>query len=288
MATSDLSASAVGEQCPECHGPVRPDGIDRVCESCGLVVETDDIDHGPEWRTFGDQDDRDKVRAAPANAELYDGGLGSEVGFANDRDDDGWRLHRQNRRAKWSRENRTRAYAGGEVTRIAAALELGDDLRKQANRLFRQLHERGLCNGLNLDTLAATCVYTISRVHQRGLTPAEVAAVARTDAKPIARRHTWVCDELDVQAPPPSVEQRARMVVNRVDVSGDVLQAVLDRLDDLPDTEVHRGSPSTIVAAVIYAELSGYLTQTAVSEAAGVSPAALRNRLGVMEADDER
>ncbi|MFB6192570.1 MAG: TFIIB-type zinc ribbon-containing protein, partial [Haloarculaceae archaeon] len=38
--------------CPECGGSVVADSErgETVCEECGLVVEDDNIDRGPEWR----------------------------------------------------------------------------------------------------------------------------------------------------------------------------------------------------------------------------------------------
>ncbi|MFB6232912.1 MAG: TFIIB-type zinc ribbon-containing protein, partial [Haloarculaceae archaeon] len=40
--------------CPECGGNLASDAEhgETVCEECGLVVEEDEIDPGPEWRAF--------------------------------------------------------------------------------------------------------------------------------------------------------------------------------------------------------------------------------------------
>ena len=41
-------------ECPECGGKLITDEErgETVCSECGLVVEEDEIDHGPEWRAF--------------------------------------------------------------------------------------------------------------------------------------------------------------------------------------------------------------------------------------------
>ncbi|MFB6256831.1 MAG: TFIIB-type zinc ribbon-containing protein, partial [Haloplanus sp.] len=46
--------------CPECSGSLVTDEEhgETVCADCGLVVEEDEIDHGPEWRAF-DSSERD-------------------------------------------------------------------------------------------------------------------------------------------------------------------------------------------------------------------------------------
>ena len=69
------SDSAVGERerpaseraqehvCPECGGTLVTDEEhgETACSDCGLVVEEDGIDHGPEWRAF---DSRERDRKA--------------------------------------------------------------------------------------------------------------------------------------------------------------------------------------------------------------------------------
>ena len=48
------------EGCPECGGHLAADTEhgEVVCADCGLVVEEDEIDRGPEWRAF-DAGERD-------------------------------------------------------------------------------------------------------------------------------------------------------------------------------------------------------------------------------------
>ncbi|MFC4543535.1 TFIIB-type zinc ribbon-containing protein, partial [Halosolutus amylolyticus] len=53
------------EQCPECGGRLISDSehAETVCEDCGLVVEEDEIDRGPEWRAFdaAEKDEKSRV-----------------------------------------------------------------------------------------------------------------------------------------------------------------------------------------------------------------------------------
>ncbi|MUV89901.1 transcription initiation factor IIB 2, partial [Halapricum sp. CBA1109] len=53
------------ERCPECRGALVTDAEhgETVCENCGLVVEEDGIDHGPEWRAF-DAAEKDRSPAS--------------------------------------------------------------------------------------------------------------------------------------------------------------------------------------------------------------------------------
>ena len=57
--------------CPECGGNLASDTEhgETVCEDCGLVVEEDEIDPGPEWRAFDsrEKDEKSRVGAPTTN-----------------------------------------------------------------------------------------------------------------------------------------------------------------------------------------------------------------------------
>ncbi len=44
--------------CPECDGRVTMNVAETVCDDCGLVLASNGVDTGPEWRNFADRDDR--------------------------------------------------------------------------------------------------------------------------------------------------------------------------------------------------------------------------------------
>ena len=264
--------------CPECGGRPRPDGHETTCADCGLVLETNAVDHGPEWRSF-DADTRQ--RAEPTNPTRQGKGLGSDIGTYAERHRDPT-LARQSRhhyRAKTENKRaRNHRYAAGEVERIAAALDVDYTTAAQAKRLLRSLREARDLFGYDLDVLAATCLYTALRVNQRGVTPSEVAAVARADATAIRRRHTWLADELGVPVPPPSVESRIRTVAGALDVPTRAVESAVGELAGLDAADVAAGSPSTLAAGLLW-RASALVTQADAAEAAGVTPAGVRKRL---------
>ncbi|WP_282568430.1 TFIIB-type zinc ribbon-containing protein, partial [Halorhabdus amylolytica] len=66
------------EQCPECGGKLSTDEErgETVCSECGLVVEEDEIDPGPEWRAFDAKEKDQKSRVgAPTTNMMHDKGL---------------------------------------------------------------------------------------------------------------------------------------------------------------------------------------------------------------------
>jgi len=53
--------------CPECEGNLITDTEhgETVCSECGLVVEQDSVDRGPEWRAFDSSERDSKSRGGP-------------------------------------------------------------------------------------------------------------------------------------------------------------------------------------------------------------------------------
>ena len=101
-------------QCPECSSTHLSKDYARaelVCQDCGLVIDQDFIDHGPEWRAF-DSDQREKRArvGAPMTYTIHDKGLSTMIGWKN-RDSYGKSIPTRNRAqlyllVKWQRRTR--------------------------------------------------------------------------------------------------------------------------------------------------------------------------------------
>ncbi|MDB9235416.1 transcription initiation factor IIB, partial [Halorubrum ezzemoulense] len=126
--------------CPECGGRLATDTEhgETVCDDCGLVVEADSVDRGPEWRAFNSNERDSKSRVgAPTTNMMHDKGLSTNIGW-QDKDAYGKSLSgRQRRRMQrlrtWNERFRTRdskernlKQALGEIDRMASALGLPD------------------------------------------------------------------------------------------------------------------------------------------------------------------
>ena len=70
------------EECPDCGCKVLDKGLDGFisCHACGLVVEADIIDYGPEWRNFEDGSGKSQERSGPAKDIFqHDYGITTEM-----------------------------------------------------------------------------------------------------------------------------------------------------------------------------------------------------------------
>ncbi len=133
----DVQTESSANQCPECNGHVTTNVKETICEDCGLVIEEQRLDHGPEWRGF-DEDDRDRT-GAPLTAARHDRGLSTEIGHGTD-------AH------------------GNE-------LELSKSIRDQACQRFRSAQSEDLLRGRSIEAIGAASIYRRSRPSASGLDP---------------------------------------------------------------------------------------------------------------------
>ena len=148
----ETESSAEELRCPECSGQLATDTEhgETVCVDCGLVVEEDEIDRGPEWRAFDSKEKDNKSRVgAPTTNMMHDKGLSTNIGW-QDKDAYGKSLssrqrEKMQRLRTWNERFRTRdskernlKQALGEIDRMASALGLPDNVRETASVIYRR------------------------------------------------------------------------------------------------------------------------------------------------------
>ena len=118
--------------CPECESDslVRSadGGGELVCEDCGLVIEEENIDRGPEWRAFNHSERQSKSRVgAPTTQTMHDKGLTTQIDW-KDKDAYGRSISSEKRSQmhrlrKW--QERIRTKDAGERNLQFALSEIG-------------------------------------------------------------------------------------------------------------------------------------------------------------------
>ncbi|MFC6730225.1 transcription initiation factor IIB family protein, partial [Natronoarchaeum mannanilyticum] len=163
--------------CPECGGQVVSDEErgETVCADCGLVVEEDEIDRGPEWRAFdaAEKDEKSRV-GAPTTKMMHDDGLSTNIGW-QDKDAYGQSLssrqrEKMSRLRTWNERFRTRdskernlKQALGEIDRMASALGLPDTVRETASVIYRRALDEDLLPGRSIEGVATASLYAAAR-----------------------------------------------------------------------------------------------------------------------------
>ncbi len=295
-ATAERSEQSDSPTCPDC-GVASVTDAERAeahCPECGLVLEEDIVDRGPEWRAF-DENQRDSKRrvGAPVTETLHDRGLSSVIGW-QDKDAYGQSLSSRQRQKMqrlrtWDERFRTKSarernlkQALVEVDRMASALGLTDAVRETAGVIYRRALEEDLLPGRSIEAMATASLYAAARQAGMPRSLDECAGVSRVERKEIARAYRYLAGELDLAVQPATPEQFLPRIVSDLDLPDGVEREARRLLEAGKRANVHSGkSPIGLAAAAIYAAAmltNETITQHEIGEAADVSVVTIRNR----------
>ncbi|MFC6939081.1 transcription initiation factor IIB family protein [Salinirubellus sp. GCM10025818] len=288
--------AAETEGCPECGGNLVADTEhgETVCTDCGLVVEEDGIDHGPEWRAFdaGERDRKSRV-GAPTTNMMHDKGLSTNIDWRNQdaygNSLDSRQRQKMQRLRKWNERFRTRdsrernlKQALGEIDRMASALGLPDNVRETASVVYRRALQENLLPGRSIEGVATAAVYAAAR--QAGVPRSldELAAVSRVEKAEVARTYRYVARELGLEIEPADPGSYVPRFASALGLTEETEARARQLLDSAREAGIHSGkSPVGLAAAAIYAGAllsNEKVTQSEVSDVADVSEVTIRNR----------
>jgi transcription initiation factor TFIIB len=300
---ADESESLV---CPECGGNLASDSErgETVCAECGLVVEEDEIDPGPEWRAFDSREKDEKSRVgAPTTNMMHDKGLSTNIGWQN-KDAYGNSLssrqrEKMQRLRTWNERFRTRdskernlKQALGEIDRMASALGLPENVRETASVIYRRALDENLLPGRSIEGVATSSLYAAARQAGTPRSLDEITGVSRVEKDEIARTYRYVVRELGLEVKPADPESYVPRFASDLELSEEVERRARELLSTAKEKGVHSGkSPVGLAAAAVYAAslLSNEkVTQNEVSEVANISEVTIRNRYHeLLEAEDD-
>jgi transcription initiation factor TFIIB len=282
--------------CPECGGRLVSDAEhgETICEDCGLVVDEDSVDRGPEWRAFDSSEKDEKSRVgAPTTKMMHDQGLSTNIDW-RDKDAYGNTLSSR-QRAKmqrlrtWDERFRTRdakernlKQALGEIERMASALGLPENVRETASVIYRRALDEDLLPGRSIEAISTAALHAAAR--QAGVPRSidEVAEVSRINQMEFERAYRYVVRELGLGIRPADPTSYVGRFASDLDVSDEVEQRARELLETTKREGAHSGkSPVGLAAAAVYAAAlltNQRVTQSEVSEVADVSEVTIRNR----------
>ncbi|MFD1570608.1 transcription initiation factor IIB [Halorubrum laminariae] len=278
-------ARVSADECPECGGRTQVDAAECVCGDCGLVVEADRIDHGPEWRSFADDETNPKRTGAPLTRSRHDRGLSTEIGRSTRvkgrKRRRLARMRTQHNRARIStKRDRNKVYAYTEIRRLTGALELPTTIRDTACTLFDSAQDESLLRGRSLEGFAAACVYVACRTANVARTVDEVCA----EAKATEAEHRAAFDAMNRELGLPIGPAGPAEYLPRFASDLDIGAGVERRAGELVERAVTEGiangrNPVGVAAACLYTaarEADADCTQQDAADAAGVTPVTVR------------
>jgi transcription initiation factor TFIIB len=291
--------------CPECGGQLATDTEhgETVCVDCGLVVESDEIDRGPEWRAFDSREKDQKSRVgAPTTNMMHDKGLSTNIGW-QDKDAYGKSLssrqrEKMQRLRTWNERFRTRdskernlKQALGEIDRMASALGLPDNVRETASVIYRRALDQDLLPGRSIEGVSTAALYAAARQAGTPRSLDEIAGVSRVEKDEIARTYRYVVRELKLEIQPADPESYVPRFASDLELSDESERRARELLETAKSQGIHSGkSPVGLAAAAVYAAsllTNEKVTQSEVSEVANISEVTIRNRYHeLLEAED--
>lgn len=283
-------------KCPECNSDLEYDyeRAEISCKKCGLVVEEQIIDQGPEWRAFDFEQRNARTRTgAPKTYTVHDKGLSTMIDWRN-KDIYGRDIPARNRAQwyrlrKWQRKirisgasERNLAFALSELDREASKLGIPRSIREDASKVYRNAVEHKMVRGRSIEGVVAACIYISCRRYNVPRTLDEIAEVSRVTKKEVGRTYRFLTRELNIKIAPPSPADYIPRFVSELGMSANVEVRAIEIIHQLKVKGLTSGKgPTGIAAAAIYIAsvlLCEKKTQKEVAEVAGVTEVTIRNR----------
>ena len=284
-------------RCPKCgctHFNKDYSRAELICKDCGLVIDEELIDHGPEWRAF-DSDQREKRArtGSPMTYTIHDKGLSTMISWKN-RDSYGKSIPTRNRAQlyrlrKWQRRvrisdatERNLAVALSALDRMASSLGLPRIVRETAAMIYRKAALKKLVRGRSIEGVTAASLYAACRQCLVPRTLDEISYIAHISRKEIGRTYRYVSRELGLKLLPTSPEDYISRFCSELKLSSDVQSKTSEILKEATRQEITSGrGPTGMAAASLYiaSVLCGERrTQREIAEVAGVTEVTIRNR----------
>ena len=284
-------------KCPECNSEHLVHDYRRgelVCKACGLVLDENFIDQGPEWRAFdAEQSEKRSRSGAPMTVMIHDKGLSTEIGWGN-KDNYGKSVPSKNRAQlyrmrKWQHRTRVTnsternlALALNELNSLSSKIGLHRNVRETAASIYRRAINSNLIRGRSVEGVAAASLYAACRKCNVPRTLDEIARASHVSKKEIGRTYRFISRELKMGLMPTSATAYISRFCSDLNLGGETEAKALEIIKEATAKELTSGrGPTGVAAAAIY--MASVLcnqrkTQKEIAEVVGVTEVTIRNR----------
>lgn len=283
-------------ECPECHSRILVTDYVRaetVCGECCIVIESDIVDHGPEWRAFdADQKNKRTRTGPPSTVTLHDKGLSTVIDYRNrdfhGRALSGETISRFYHLRKWHRRIRkgfgrekNLIFALSELNRMVSALGLPKNIHEAAAIIYRQAAQKNLIRGRSVEGVATAALYAACKQCRFSRTPEEIGIVSRVSRLETGRIYRFISRELKLRIPASCSGEYISRFCSNLNLSSEVQCKAREILSEI-EVKIGGKKPSAKAAAAIFKAcvICGGKNQRyekTVADAAGVTTVTIRN-----------
>jgi transcription initiation factor TFIIB len=284
-------------ECPECHSSDLIYDYERAeisCKHCGLVIDEEIMDLGPEWRAFDHEQQKTRTRGgAPKTYTIHDGGLNTVIDWRN-KDIYGRDIPARNRAQmyrlrKWQRrtrisgaKERNLAFALSELDRCASKLSLPRSVREDASKVYRDAVDHKLVRGRSIEGVVAAALYIGCRRCHVPRTLDEIAEVSRVTKKEVGRTYRFMTRKMGIKLLPTSPVDYVPRFASELGLSNKVQARAIEIINKSKAAGLNSGrGPSGMAAAALYIAsflLLEHRTQREIAEVSGVTEVTIRHR----------
>ncbi len=263
-------------------------------KTAGSCVE-ETIDRGPEWRSFGDEDESRRRTGAPLTRSRHDRGLSTEIGYRSSTRLTGrkrrrfHRLRREHNRAHIpTKADRNQVHGFIEIHRVQTRLSLPTAVREQACSLFKSAQRENLLQGRSLEGFDAGSVYATCRVQSLPRTIDEIVGVAQATEAELKAAYRALNRELGLPIGPIDPTQYLPRFSSKLEVDADIERRAHGHVTRLlEDGQIGGRHPGGVAAGCLYHASRCLdpdpITQAGAANVADVSPVTIRSTVELLE-----
>jgi len=279
------------KRCPECDSINLTYDEQRgevICSDCGLVVEEKMVDTGQEMYGKSESGEKKGRGGAPLSIQKFDKGLTTNVGEISDIYKlEGGATRKFLRLKKWQERvstsiERNLRLALAALRRVASILNLPNDVRDEAARIYNFVLQRGLVRGRSMESVIAACIYSACRSYDIPRTLDEISNASDVERKEIGRTYRFIIRKLGIKVTPSSPKDYISRFGSILHLSPKTLNDALKILKKAEISELTSGrGPAGIAAAALYVAAllnNEKKTQREVADVAGITEVTIRNR----------
>ena len=267
---------------------------EKICASCGLVIDENIIDMGPEWRAFTTEECYARARTgAPMSFTKADKGLSTTISRRN-KDASGRALTSTTRAAiyrmrKWpirsrlhGSQHRNLGIAMSEMERLSSQLGIPRDVRETAALMYRKALAKRLVRGRSIESVVAASVYLACRIHRIPRRLDEVVAETNVSRKQVGHSVRLIVSRVNIDIPLASAKDLIPRLSSDLLLEGRTTKKATEIIKSAEERFVTIGKdPGGIAGAALY--IAGIIekdrrTQREIANASRVTEVTIRNR----------